>query len=524
MSESRLFLIHIPKTAGTTINELLVQTLGSARTATHIESRPGFLSSLRMGSGDLRFVSGHLRLPDVLANIDSGSWFLFTILRNPVHQLISHLNWVKALAAPENSARLRLHSEVVREIAHRLWETSLNDVDEIGRVIREDFVEARQLFDNCQVRYLVNHSRNFVGASDAATAVAALDRFDYVGLTEQLTNTCAALSRIVGLDVGAGPLPIVNQAQRPESVRLDDPTICDFYRESVRWDAALYLEAKKRMEGRPDYVSNHVGVHSVGSIEKKCYASDTPRISIITQQINLSGKGVEYGPLHRAILKKETHDVRYVDYADKEALVRHYAPNPNVDTSLIPEIDIVTDGKLITDFLPPQSLDYIVASHVVEHVPDLIGWLSANLAMLKTGGRLSLAYPDKRYCFDIRRSVSTTSELIAAFLEKRTKPNVTQICNHFYSVCHVNAAEAWAGAVTAENAKHIHDREKIFETLGQLTARQDYVDVHCWIFDPESFLKTLNEIRETLKLPFKVISFVETPRNWLEFFITLERT
>lgn len=245
---------------------------------------------------------------------------------------------------------------------------------------------------------------------------------------------------------------------------------------------------------------------------------------LICEDLDITGRGLEYGPLHKAILEKGLNDVIYVDFASKEVLMHAYASNPNVDTNLIPEIDIVTGGKLVSEFLPPKSVDYIIASHVAEHVPDLVGWLSANLTILRVGGRLSLAFPDKRYCFDIRRPASTVSDLIAAFLEKRTKPNATQICNHFYNVCHVNAADAWAGHVTAENAKYIHDRGKIFQILNELVSRQTYVDVHCWVFDPMNFLSALKEMQILLELPFRVVNFVETPKNWLEFFVTLERT
>ena len=64
--------------------------------------------------------------------------------------------------------------------------------------------------------------------------------------------------------------------------------------------------------------------------------------------------------------------VTYVDYADRDALRRHYANDLNVDKELIPEIDIVTDGKTHSEFLPNQCLDYVVASHVMEHVPDIL--------------------------------------------------------------------------------------------------------------------------------------------------------
>ena len=37
--------------------------------------------------------------------------------------------------------------------------------------------------------------------------------------------------------------------------------------------------------------------------------------------------------------------------------------------------------------------DYLVASHVVEHVPDMIGWFGEIPAVLKAGGVLSLVFP-----------------------------------------------------------------------------------------------------------------------------------
>jgi hypothetical protein len=89
----------------------------------------------------------------------------------------------------------------------------------------------------------------------------------------------------------------------------------------------------------------------------------------IVEHLSLSGSGLEYGPLHRTIVDKKNASVRYVDYADRDYLVRHYANDPNVDTDTIPEIDIVTGGRPIDEFAEKESVDFIIASHVAEHVP-----------------------------------------------------------------------------------------------------------------------------------------------------------
>ncbi|MES0204182.1 class I SAM-dependent methyltransferase [Mesorhizobium sp. LNHC209A00] len=248
-----------------------------------------------------------------------------------------------------------------------------------------------------------------------------------------------------------------------------------------------------------------------------------PRTRNITSALNLVGKGVEYGPLHAALLRKPHYDVSYVDYADRTSLVQHYANDPNVDVSLIPEIDIVTGGKLISEFLPNESVDYIVASHVMEHVPDLLGWLEANLYVLKPGGRIAVAFPDKRYCFDLKRKSTMVSDLVAAYLEKRTMPSFQQICDHFWNISKANPVDCWNKTITAESSEYVMDRGSIFDVLIDLKNRGGYVDTHCWVFADFEFVQCMNSIRNIIKGSFDIVSYHPTQPNTLEFYVTLGR-
>lgn len=144
----------------------------------------------------------------------------------------------------------------------------------------------------------------------------------------------------------------------------------------------------------------------------------TPRAQMITQHLKLDGLGVEYGPLHQTLLPKPQHNVLYVDYADR-------------------------------DFL----------------VPDLLGWLESNLRLLKVGGRIAIAFPDKRYCFDIKRRPTILSDILCAYLEKRTRPTFQQICDHFWNVSRVTAVSAWDGTITASNAEYIHSRDRALSVI-----------------------------------------------------------
>jgi predicted SAM-dependent methyltransferase len=245
---------------------------------------------------------------------------------------------------------------------------------------------------------------------------------------------------------------------------------------------------------------------------------------MITEHLKLDGLGVEYGPLHQTLLPKPQHNVLYVDYADRDFLVEHYKNNPNVDVNLIPDIDIVTKGEGLDNFLKEGTLDYVVASHVMEHVPDLLGWLESNLRLLKVGGRIAIAFPDKRYCFDIKRRPTFLSDILCAYLEKRTRPTFQQICDHFWNVSKVTAVSAWDGTITASNAEYIHSRERALSVIKSKLNSNEYTDCHCWVFEDKQFMDIMEEIRKYSNISYRIIDYSPTKVNQLEFYITMERS
>jgi hypothetical protein len=93
------------------------------------------------------------------------------------------------------------------------------------------------------------------------------------------------------------------------------------------------------------------------------------RVSRLLGDIDIDRQtGLEIGPLDKPlVLRVGQRPVFYADYAPREILQRNSSSDPNVDIQAIPEIDYVIQP------LPARmdrSFDYIVASHVAEHVPD----------------------------------------------------------------------------------------------------------------------------------------------------------
>jgi len=122
----------------------------------------------------------------------------------------------------------------------------------------------------------------------------------------------------------------------------------------------------------------------------------------------LRGSGIEIGALHLPTVLPAGVSVRYVDRMTVPELRTHY---PDLEGDLAP-VDVVDDGERLST-IGPESVDFIVANHFLEHCEDPIGTITTHLGKLRPGGLLFYAVPDKRYTFDFRRPRTTLSHLIA---------------------------------------------------------------------------------------------------------------
>ena len=89
---------------------------------------------------------------------------------------------------------------------------------------------------------------------------------------------------------------------------------------------------------------------------------------------NTKGFGLEIGASHNPLLPKANgYNVKTVDYAARSELFEKYSGIQGVDASRIEEVDFVTAGTPMLEVISNRNeFDFIVASHVIEHVPNLI--------------------------------------------------------------------------------------------------------------------------------------------------------
>ena len=243
--------------------------------------------------------------------------------------------------------------------------------------------------------------------------------------------------------------------------------------------------------------------------------------------LNLAtASGIEIGPLCRPIIDKAESQVLYVDRTDTESLRRNYASDPNVNIDSIVDVDGVWGEQSLKDCLGGRTdFDYVIASHVVEHVPDLVGWLSEVHQVLRPGGLLCLAIPDRRYTFDYHRRTSGLADVIEAFVRKNRRPTPVQIfdCQSKFAPT-IDLNEAWEGRLDPCKLKSKWTKREALEQCIQATEKGLYQDVHCWVVTPSSLLGILADLVDLDLLAFRCASFFPTEPYEAEFFLTLEKS
>ncbi len=238
------------------------------------------------------------------------------------------------------------------------------------------------------------------------------------------------------------------------------------------------------------------------------------------------GRCLEIGPLANPVVSAEVADVRYVDVVDRTGLVAHYEGNPAVDPGAIPEQHfwltrpagtVSTRAEAVAAGAPYQ---HVVASHVIEHVPDMVGWLRDIAQVLTWDGTLLLAVPDRRYCFDVHRTPATVGQVVQAHLDGDRTPSVRAVLDHFMRAVDYSAEQAWAGAQPPTQGSHPID------DVRRLLARQqagDYVDCHVWPLTPQVFAGLLDDLLALGQVDFAVERITATRVGDQEFYATLRR-
>jgi SAM-dependent methyltransferase len=237
-----------------------------------------------------------------------------------------------------------------------------------------------------------------------------------------------------------------------------------------------------------------------------------------------SSVGAEIGPLCNPIVKRDEGRVFYVDYTDTASLKAKYASDSSVDVSKIVEVDALWGDKSLKEALPDDIvLDYVVASHVVEHVPDLVTWLEEVRSVLKPDGELRLAIPDRRFTFDYVRGETRLSDVLTAYLVRARVPQPHEVLDFALNTKKVDLQKAWRGEIKLTELVPYNTFEHAVNLARDVLENGTYHDTHCWVFTPRSFSALCERLATVGLLHFACGGFHDTEHEQLEFFVHLRR-
>ena len=191
---------------------------------------------------------------------------------------------------------------------------------------------------------------------------------------------------------------------------------------------------------------------------------------------HLVGKGIEIGPGHQPLpIAFPSATVRYFDRWRPD---ESRALFPELDGAEFPEPDVV--GDLDRDRLSPladESEDFVIASHVLEHVAEPLGLLADIHRVLRPGGLALVLLPDRRRTFDRARPPTTLAHVV-----EEHRRGVTEVDDEHMVEFLTQAGEG--ASYTEVPSESDGERAAWFDWH-----RKRSIHVHCWTED--EFLEVL---------------------------------
>ncbi len=245
-------------------------------------------------------------------------------------------------------------------------------------------------------------------------------------------------------------------------------------------------------------------------------------MSLSTRQSRIIEVGAGYNPIAPKADGWLTH---VVDHADQATLREKYAGAP-VDVTRIEPVDTVWREGPLDQAVAPEWIgrfDTMIASHVLEHMPDMIAFLRSAAQLLRPDGAIALALPDRRFCFDCLKPPTTTGDILEAHRAGRVRHGVRTVwASMAYSVV-LDGALAWNSRTAGDSLGFMDAFGSAHATINELTddPSAPYVDFHCWYLTPASFALIMLELGQMGLVDWRLDSVSET--EGFEFFAFLRR-
>jgi len=243
------------------------------------------------------------------------------------------------------------------------------------------------------------------------------------------------------------------------------------------------------------------------------------RKSFLLDYIDKSLSGIEIGPSHSPIAsKKAGYKVKIIDYLSQADLKQKYASH-GVNLKNIEKVDYVWSGESYKSLVKNEKFEWIIASHVIEHTPDLIGFLQDCESIMTKDALLCLAIPDYRFCFDKFRPLSSLSKIIDYHLNQNTKHTPGNIAEYYLNAVSLNQELSWTFSDEKSDFRFIHTADESKNKMIEAMRKDKYFDIHSWCFTPNSFRLLISDLNFLKFINIKEVFL--SGSNGHEFYVIL---
>ncbi|WP_335632903.1 class I SAM-dependent methyltransferase [Aurantimonas endophytica] len=213
-----------------------------------------------------------------------------------------------------------------------------------------------------------------------------------------------------------------------------------------------------------------------------------------------------------------------ISYADRlsTAELKQSVSDPEKRDAIV-NVDFVITADFESGI--DRTFDLVIANHVIEHVPDVIGWLNKIARILNPGGYLFLSVPDKNFTFDIMRDPTLLRELIDSFEVKRKQPSLAAILDARYFRRDINlGSDVWSGKAHRAISKGPSiDVRAMSDVIRRKLSNGEYIDAHCNVFTESSFSAIFKELDVMGIGDLRLTATAPVQRPFNEFYALLQK-
>lgn len=211
------------------------------------------------------------------------------------------------------------------------------------------------------------------------------------------------------------------------------------------------------------------------------------RRSRLRLQRYMRGIGIDVGPLQLPFPTGRNYELLTTDVLSPRRLYEHYSEFLPEELT-IPDILCEVEG-----FLPfrTESLDFVILSHLLEHLSDPIGAVKNMIRVCKPGGVLVMAVPDREKNIDVNRPPTAIQHLLDDYYADPVQ-RLARDDQHYLE---------WAEFVEKKAGPEIRAKATQLEMMRY--------SIHRHVFDRENWNAFLSVMTENLSFPMKVEESVD---------------